>query len=116
MRTASWNAAHVASKAKTNAIQSQREPGRVSAMTSDPSAAAASGSAKFSMISCPPLVIQEPARISTAGMSATSGGTYRRATSHVGKATAQIIAALTAFAIHTRAVSESVTIQDGEIA
>ena len=35
IRTASWNRAQVASRAKPNAIQSQRDPGRASAATSE---------------------------------------------------------------------------------
>ncbi len=99
IRTASWNRAQVASTANRKEIQSQREPGRASAVTSAASDAAASGSARFSMIIWPALVIHDPARISTAGTSATSGVVYRRASSHVGNTTAQIMNALMIFAI-----------------
>ena len=68
------------------------------------------------MIIWPALVIQEPARISTTGTSATSGGMYRRASNHVGNATAQIMNALIALAIAYACVSESVTSHAGEIA
>ena len=68
------------------------------------------------MISWPELVIQEPATISAAGTSATSGGMYRRASSQVGKTTAQTMKALIALAIAYDCVSESVTSHAGAIA
>ncbi len=74
IRTSSCARDQAASTAKRNDTQSHREPGRASAPTSAASAAAASGSARFSMISWLELVIHEPATISAAGTSATSGG------------------------------------------
>ncbi len=73
-RTASWARDHAASSANRKDTHSQREPGRASAVTSAASEAVASGSARFSMISWPELVIHDPATITAAGISATSGG------------------------------------------
>ncbi len=98
MSTASCIRDHVASAAKASAIQPQRDPGLTTATTSAASAAVASGSARFSVIICPDCVIHEPATISAAGMSATSGGSERRASSQVGKTTVHTSAAPIALA------------------